>query len=60
MASQGQKVNKCDEATKGEVLSKYLAGISSWYLEREYGIPYKTIQNWGRKYGIQSYIRDIE
>ena len=49
MASKGQKFNKYDEATKEEVLSKYLNGVSSWYLEREYGIPYKTIQNWGRK-----------
>ena len=49
MASKGQKFNKYDVLLKEEVLTKYLYGISCWYLEREYGIPYKTIQNWGRK-----------
>ncbi len=49
MASKGQKFNKYDELIKKEVLSKYLNGVSSWYLEREYGISRKTIQNWGRK-----------
>ena len=49
MASKVQKFNKYDVLLKEEVLTKYLNGISSWYLEREYGIPYKTIQNWGRK-----------
>ncbi len=48
MASKGQKQNKYDQMIKEEVLSKYLNGVSSWYLEREYGIPHKTIQNWGR------------
>ena len=50
MASKGQKFNKYDPLIKNEVLEKYLSGVSSWYLEKEYGIPYKTIQNWGRKY----------
>ena len=49
MASKGQKFNKYGVLLKEEVLTKYLNGVSSWYLEREYGIPYKTIQNWGRK-----------
>ena len=49
MASKGQKYNKYDVLIKEEVMSKYLSGISSWYLEREYGISHKTIQNWGRK-----------
>ena len=48
IASKGQKFKKYDVAFKEEVLSKYLNGVSSWYLEREYGIPHKTIQNWGR------------
>lgn len=48
MASKGQKQNKYDQMLKEEVLSKYLNGVSSWYLEHEYGIPHKTIQNWGR------------
>ena len=47
--SKGQKFNKYGVLLKKEVLTKYLNGVSSWYLEREYGIPYKTIQNWGRK-----------
>ena len=56
MASKGQKFNKYDPLIKNEVLEKYLSGVSSWYLEKEYGIPYKTIQNWGRKYNILNYI----
>ena len=49
MVSKGQNFNKYDALLKEEVLTKYLNGVSSWYLEREYGISYKTIQNWGRK-----------
>ena len=49
MASKGQKQNKYDYEIKNEVLTKYLNGTSSWFLEREYGISHKTIQNWGRK-----------
>ncbi len=49
MASKGQKFNKYDVLIKEEVMSKYLSGVSSWLLEREYGISHKTIQNWGRK-----------
>lgn len=49
MASKCQKFNKYDDEIKKEGLTKYLNGISSWHLEREYGIPHKTIQNWGRK-----------
>jgi len=49
MASKGQKFNKCDDALKNEILNKYLNGVSSWYLEKEYGVSHKTIQTWGRK-----------
>ena len=49
MARKGQKFNKYDELIKTEVLNKHLKGVSSWYLEKEYGIPHKTIQNWARK-----------
>lgn len=30
-------------------MNQYLKGVSSWYLEKLYGIPYKTIQTWGQK-----------
>lgn len=49
MASKGQKFNKYSNNLKEEVLDLYLNGASSWYLERTYNIPYKTIQTWGRK-----------
>ena len=49
MASKGQKFNKYSNNLKEEVLNLYLSGVSSWYLEKTYNIPYKTIQNWGRK-----------
>ena len=49
MAIKGQKFNKYDNSIKKEVLNQYLKGVSSWYLEKIYGIPYKTIQTWGRK-----------
>ena len=48
MASKGQKFQKYNQNIKDEVLKQYLNGVSSWYLERVYGIPYKTIQTWGR------------
>lgn len=49
MAKKGQKFNKYTEELKEIVIKEYLSGVSSWYLERKYNIPYKTIQTWGRK-----------
>lgn len=49
MAKKGQKFKKYSEELKEEVIKEYLSGVSSWYLERKYEIPYKTIQTWGRK-----------
>ena len=48
MATKGQKFQKYNQNIKDEVLKQYLNGVSSWYLERIYRIPYKTIQTWGR------------
>ena len=49
MASKGQKFKKYSNNLKEEILIQYLNGVSSWYLEKIYNIPHKTIQNWGRK-----------
>lgn len=46
MAKKGQKFKSYSEATKAEVLRKYLEEyIPSSVLEEEYGIPQKTIRN---------------
>ena len=50
MAKKGQKFKSYSEATKAEVLRKYLEEyIPSSVLEEEYGIPQKTIRNWASK-----------
>jgi transposase-like protein len=50
MAKKGQKFIKYTSDERDEILSKYLNGIPSLRLEKEYGIPAKTIRNWKRKY----------
>lgn len=49
MASKGQKFNKHSNDLKEVILTQYLNGVSSWYLERIYNISHNTIQTWGRK-----------
>ena len=50
MAKKGQKFKSYSEATKADVLRKYLEEyIPSSALEEEYGIPQKTIRNWASK-----------
>ena len=50
MAKKGQKFKSYSEATKAEVLRKYLEEyIPSSVLEEECGIPQKTIRNWASK-----------
>ena len=50
MAKKGQKFLKYTDEERKEILDKYLKGIPSPRLEKEYGIPEKTIRNWKRKY----------
>ena len=50
MASKGQKFNHYSDDLRKEVVDKYVSGIPSSRLEKEYNIPQKTIRNWKRKY----------
>ena len=50
MASKGQKFNHYSDVLRKEVVDKYVSGIPSSRLEKEYNIPQKTIRNWKRKY----------
>ena len=50
MASKGQKFNNYSDELRNEIISKYISGIPSSRLEKEYNIPQKTIRNWKRKY----------
>ena len=52
MALKGQKFNHYPDDFKKEVIDKYVSGIPSTRLEKEYNIPQKTIRNWKRKYII--------
>lgn len=49
MASKGQKFNSYSNELRNEIISKYVSGISSSRLEKEYNIPQRTIRNWKRK-----------
>ena len=54
MAKKGQAFQKYDnDKLKIEVLNKYLSGISSTYLQNQYGIPKGTIKTWANKYKKQ-------
>ncbi len=47
MASKGQKFNKYSSDFKEAILKEYFKnGVNSYELERKYGVPHKTIQNW--------------
>ena len=47
MASKGQKFNKYSSDFKEAILKEYFEnGINTYELERKYGVPHKTIQNW--------------
>ena len=47
MARKGQKFNKYSSDFKEEILNEYFKnGINTYELERKYGVPHKTIQNW--------------
>ena len=50
MAKKGQKFLKYTADERKEILDKYLNGIPSPRLEKEYGVPERTIRNWKRKY----------
>jgi uncharacterized protein YjcR len=50
MAKRGQKFIKYTDDERKEILNKYINGIPSLRLAKEYGIPAKTIRNWKRKY----------
>lgn len=49
MASKGQKFSTYTEELKKEILEKYLNGISSRNLAKQYNIPAGTIRMWKRK-----------
>ena len=49
MASKGQKFNKYSEKLKEEIIKKYLSGISSTILSKEYKVPKGTIKTWSMK-----------
>ena len=50
MASKGQKFNHYSDDFKKEIIDKYVSGIPSSRLAKEYNIPQKTIRTWKRKY----------
>ena len=52
MASKGQKFNHYSDDLRSEIIGKYISGIPSSRLEKEYNIPQRTIRNWKRKYII--------
>ena len=50
MASKGQKFKKYCPELKGKILIEYFEdGLSSFCLERKYGIPNHTVREWVRK-----------
>ena len=66
MAKKGQKFMHYTNEEKEEILNKYLNGIPSLQLEKEYGISSSTIREWkykakhpelitGNKKGRQNY-----
>ena len=49
MALKGQKFKKYSLEEKEKIIKKCNEGISSWYLEKEYGISNNTIRQWKYK-----------
>ena len=49
MASKGQKFRKYSIEEKEKIVAEYSKGISSSYLEKEYGISNNTIRQWKYK-----------
>ena len=49
MAKKGQKYKKYSLEEKEKIIEKYNEGISSSYLEKEYGISNNTIRQWKYK-----------
>ena len=50
MASKGQKFNRySNDNMKKEIVDKYLSGVSSTFLSKEYDIPIGTIKTWAGK-----------
>ena len=49
MALKGQKFKKYSLEEKEKIIEKYNEGISSSYLEKEYGISNNTIRQWKYK-----------
>ena len=49
MAKKGQKFMHYTNEEKEEILNKYLNGIPSLQLEKEYGISSSTIREWKYK-----------
>ena len=49
MALKGQKFKKYSLEEKEKIIKKYNEGISSSYLEKEYGISNNTIRQWKYK-----------
>lgn len=44
MASKGQKFNNYSDELRNEIISKYISGIPSSRLEKEYNIPQKLLE----------------
>ena len=58
MAKKGQQFNKYSSDLKERILKDYFEeGIDSYSLEKKYGVPHKTIQNWIRKVRMNIDIR---
>ena len=49
MSKKGQKYKKYSLEEKEKIIEKYNKGISSSYLEKEYGISNNTIRQWKHK-----------
>ena len=50
MATKGQKFKKYSTELKRKILKEYFEdGLSSYYLERKYGVPNHTVREWVRK-----------
>ena len=50
MAKKGQQFNKYSPELKEKIINDYFEkGLSSYVLERKYGVPLNTIKTWIRK-----------
>ena len=49
MASKGQKFLKFTQEEKEKIVGEYCKGISSRFLEKEYGVSDNTIRQWKYK-----------